>query len=157
MNSRARAILVGSHFCETFLHIHSQITSRSQSGWRSTPSWYSDKWQSNERQTREEPAGYKDCGGREDQVSDQLTGAASASTDGGRRQESGRKSSTVSKPRGSSNTPVKACGNSRKSLMQKKGSLKKLTGVRRKRSTKFGTSTLRGRGPLRRWRCSSRV
>ena len=68
------------------------MTFRYQSGWRrSIPSWYSDKWQSNEQRARKEPAGYKEWGRREDQGTVLVTGGASASTDDGGSQGSRKK------------------------------------------------------------------
>ena len=42
-----------------------------------------DKWQSNEQQVRKESAGHKEWGRQEVQWTEQVTGGASASTDGG--------------------------------------------------------------------------
>ena len=87
MDCRARAILA-----EMTSAKHSYISNLEwRLATRSTPSWFSDKWQSNEQQVRKEPAGYKEWSGQEVQGSDQLTGGASASTGDGGGEGSGKK------------------------------------------------------------------
>ena len=53
---------------ERFLNINPEMTSRYQSGWnRSTPSWYSDKWQPSEQRPCDELEAYKHFGNKENQ------------------------------------------------------------------------------------------
>ena len=92
------------------------MTSRCQSGWkRSAPSW-----ESNEQHTRKEPTGFKN------EVDEKIKGPirSQAVPVPAQTAEEAKvpvsKRSKASKPRGSSNTPVKAYGTSRKSSMEKK-------------------------------------
>ena len=98
------------------------MTSRKSVGLRrSTPSWCSDKWQSDEQHVRKEPAGYNEWRRHDTQGNARETGGASVSADGAGSQGSGKKKETcASKWVTAKKISIKR-GNCTKSMDDKKG------------------------------------